>query len=107
GLGELEPSLRYLIEYPYGCLEQTLSRFIPLTKVKDLAASLEMKELEGPKLSGFIRAGVAKVARHQHEDGHFSLWPSGQTYPHLTVYALYGLSQARKAWIEVDQRALD
>jgi len=80
GLGDLEPSLRYLIEYPYGCLEQTLSRFIPLTKVQDLATSLNMDELKGPKLKAFIRAGVAKVAKHQHADGHFSLWPSGTTW---------------------------
>lgn len=107
GLSDLEPSLRYLIEYPYGCLEQTLSRFIPLTKVQDLAESLSMKELEGPKLTAFIRAGVAKVAKHQHEDGHFSLWPSGQTYPHLTVYAIYGLLEARRAGVAVPQDTLD
>lgn len=107
GLSDLEPSLRYLIEYPYGCLEQTLSRLIPMTKVQDLAQSLDMKDLEGPKLQGFIRAGVAKVARHQHADGHFSLWPSGKTYPHLTVYALYGLSEAQRAGVKVPQEVLD
>jgi hypothetical protein len=107
GLGELEPSLRYLIEYPYGCLEQTLSRFIPLTKVQDLAESLNMDDLEGPKLKSFIRAGVAKVARHQHSSGHFSLWPSGETYPHLTVYAIYGLAEAKRAGIKVPAEVID
>jgi alpha-2-macroglobulin len=107
GLGELEPSLRYLIEYPYGCLEQTLSRFIPLTKVQDLAESLNMEDLEGPKLKTFIRAGVAKVVRHQHASGHFSLWPSGEIYPHLTVYAIYGLAEAKRAGIKVPQDAID
>jgi alpha-2-macroglobulin len=107
GLGELEPSLRYLIEYPYGCLEQTLSRFIPLTKVQDLAESLNMEDLEGPKLKTFIRAGVAKVARHQHSSGHFSLWPSGETYPHLTVYAIYGLAEAKRAGIKVPADVID
>ncbi len=107
GLGELEPSLRYLVEYPYGCLEQTLSRFIPLTKVKDLAGSLGLKELEGPKLKSFIRAGAAKVVRHQHADGHYSLWPSGPTYPHLTVYATYGLLEAKRAGVKVDESAID
>jgi len=107
GLGDLEPSLRYLIEYPYGCLEQTLSRFIPLTKVKDLAGSLGMEELEGPKLKTFIRAGAAKVVRHQHADGHYSLWPSGPTYPHLTVYATYGLLEAKRAGVKVDEAAIE
>lgn len=108
GMSELEPSLRYLIEYPYGCLEQTLSRFIPLTKVKDLARSLELDELSETKLEDFVRAGAAKVARHQDSDsGHFSLWPGGEPYPHLTVYALYGLNEAKRAGVRVDTQAVN
>ncbi|WP_428267150.1 MG2 domain-containing protein [Haliangium sp.] len=107
GLSGLEQGLRYLIEYPYGCLEQTLSRFIPLTKVKDLAQSLELEELEKTPLDQFVRAGAAKVARHQDRDsGHFSLWPGGETYPHLTVYALYGLNEAKRAGVSVDEQAM-
>ena len=107
GLAELEPSLKYLIEYPYGCLEQTLSRFVPLAKVKDLSKSLDLKQLDGDKMTRFLRAGAAKVVRFQHADGNFSLWQNGQTYPHLTAYAIYGLNEARRAGVAVDQRALD
>ena len=101
GLSDLEPSLRYLVEYPYGCLEQTLSRFIPLVKAKDLSRSLELKGLAGTRMDAFIKAGVAKVARHQQGDGHFSLWPQSQTYPQLTVQALWGLHEAQKAGVAV------
>jgi len=107
GLAELGPALRYLVEYPYGCLEQTLSRFIPLVKVKDLAKTLEIKDLEGDKLEAFIRAGSAKVLRYQQADGHFTLWPDGATYPHLTVYALYGLHEARRSGVAVDEEAME
>jgi len=106
GLGELQESLRYLVQYPYGCLEQTLSGLIPLAKVRDLATSLGMRELQGPRLDRFMRAGVAKVIRHQHASGHFSLWPSSATYPHLTAYALYGLDEARQGGAKVDGAAL-
>ncbi len=101
GLGDLEPSLRYLVEYPYGCLEQTLSRFLPLAKAKDLATSLGFASLDGTKADAFLAAGVAKVQRHQQGDGHFSLWPQSSTYPHLTAYALWGLTEAQKAGVEV------
>jgi uncharacterized protein YfaS (alpha-2-macroglobulin family) len=107
GMSDLEPGLRYLIEYPYGCLEQTLSRFIPLTKVKDLARSLDIADLEKTKLDDFVRAGAAKVARHQDLDsGHFTLWPGSEPYPHLTVYALYGLNEAKRAGVKVDEKAM-
>jgi hypothetical protein len=105
GMSELEPALRHLIEYPYGCLEQTLSRFIPLTKVEDLAASLDMEALRGTELARFLRAGADKVVRHQQGDGHYSLWPAGATYPHLTVYATYGLLQAKNAGVRIDEAA--
>ncbi|MFH2005052.1 MAG: MG2 domain-containing protein [bacterium] len=106
GMSTLKEGLRYLIEYPYGCLEQTLSRFIPLTKVKDLALTLGFQDLQGPRLARFIRAGADKVARHQHDDGHFSLWPAGSTYPHLTAYAMYGLLEAKRAGVSVDEDTL-
>ncbi len=107
GLGDLEPSLRYLVEYPYGCLEQTMSRFIPLAKAKDLATSLGFASLAGTKADVFLAAGLAKVQRHQQGDGNFSLWPQSQPYPHLTAYALWGLTEARKAGLDVRQDTFD
>jgi uncharacterized protein YfaS (alpha-2-macroglobulin family) len=107
GVADLGPSLKYLIQYPYGCLEQTMSGLIPLLKVRDLAKSLGLKELSGTQLDRFIELGVAKVIRHQHPDGHFSLWPESSTYPHLSVYAMWGLNEARRSGVRVEQRALD
>ncbi len=106
GLGDLEPSLRYLVEYPYGCLEQTLSRFVPLAKAKDLAASMKLASLAGTRTDAFLAAGVAKVVRHQQGDGNFSLWPQSETHPHLTAYALWGLREARRAGVAVPEDAL-
>jgi uncharacterized protein YfaS (alpha-2-macroglobulin family) len=107
GLAGLENSLRYLIHYPYGCLEQTLSGLIPLFKVKDLAAALKLKELQGPRLQTYIQLGIAKVLRHQQDDGHFSLWPDSRTYPHLTAYALYGLMEAKRSGLRVNAKAVE
>ena len=71
GLSDMSAGLRYLIEYPYGCLEQTLSRFIPMTQVKDLAATLHIQGLEGPRLEGFIKETsadelIVATAIHDH-----------------------------------------
>jgi hypothetical protein len=106
GLSDLEPSLRYLLEYPYGCLEQTLSSLIPLFKVRDLATTLNLVGLRNQaKLRTYISLGVSKVFRHQHADGHFSLWPSTDTEPFLTAYALWGLAEAKAAGVTVREDA--
>lgn len=107
GVADLGPSLRSLVEYPYGCLEQTLSRFLPLVAAKDLAKTLDDPSLQGTRAQSFIRAGVQKVMRHQQGDGNFSLWPQSQTYPHLTAYALYGLTVAQQAGEKVPASVFD
>ena len=107
GLGDLAPGLRALVEYPYGCLEQTLSRFIPLVAARDLARILDDPSLQGTRANQFIAAGIAKVLRHQQGDGLFSLWPQSQTYPHLAAYALWGLTVAAAAGESVPRDAFD
>jgi uncharacterized protein YfaS (alpha-2-macroglobulin family) len=69
---------------------------VPLLAAKDLAGALDDGSLAGTKAEDFIQAGVAKVIRHQQTDGMFSLWPDSKTYPHLTAYALWGLTVAQQ-----------
>jgi uncharacterized protein YfaS (alpha-2-macroglobulin family) len=107
GVGELTPTLRSLVEYPYGCLEQTMSRLVPLMAAKDLAKTLDDSALGGTSADRFIRIGVQKIIRHQQGDGLFSLWPQSQTYPHLAAYALWGLTVAQKAGVEVPDDVFD
>jgi len=107
GVGDLAPGLRALVEYPYGCLEQTMSRFIPLVAAKDLANTLDDPSLKGTKANQFIRAGTQKVIRHQQADGLFSLWPQSQTYPHLAAYALWGLTVAEKSGEKIPVEVFD
>ncbi|MFN0251553.1 MAG: MG2 domain-containing protein [Kofleriaceae bacterium] len=106
GLAGIEDSLRGLVGYPYGCLEQTTSKVIPMIAVRDLAESLAIDGLAGPKLEGFVKAGIAKIGRHQTAYGGFSLWPGGSPEAYYTAYALWGLSLAQKAGYDVDQQRI-
>ncbi|MBA3457866.1 MAG: hypothetical protein H0T42_32585 [Deltaproteobacteria bacterium] len=102
GLAGLEDGLRDLIGYPYGCLEQTTSKVIPMLAVRDLAESLNVAGLSGPKLEGFVKAGIAKIGRHQTAYGGFSLWPGGEPEAYYTAYALWGLHLAKQGGYAVD-----
>jgi uncharacterized protein YfaS (alpha-2-macroglobulin family) len=97
GVAGLEEGLRDLIEYPYGCLEQTTSRLIPLVAVEELARGLKLPGLEGPQLQRFIRAGLTKLEGFQTDEGGFSLWMGGKPEPYLTAFALWGLKLASDA----------
>ncbi len=102
GLAGLEDGLRDLVGYPYGCLEQTTSKVIPMLAVRDLAESLDINGLTGAKLEGFVKAGIAKIGRHQTVYGGFSLWPGGEPEAYYTAYALWGLYLAKQSGYTVD-----
>jgi uncharacterized protein YfaS (alpha-2-macroglobulin family) len=107
GLGRLEEGLKYLVGYPYGCLEQTTSKMVPMIALRDLAGVVDLQEVSPGKIRGYVEAGIAKVLRHQHEDGGFGLWPGTPPEVHYTAYGLWGLQLAKSSGYAVDQGALD
>jgi uncharacterized protein YfaS (alpha-2-macroglobulin family) len=107
GLSGIEEGLSDLVEYPYGCLEQTTSKVIPMLAVRDLAESLQLDGLSGDRLDGFVKDGLAKIGRHQTPYGGFSLWPGGEPSAYYTAYALWGLYLAKQAGYKVDKTRIE
>ncbi len=69
----LEENLQYLINYPYGCLEQiTSSVFVQLM----LDRLVDLNENQKLEIDNNIRAAIRKMANFQLPSGGFSLWPS-------------------------------
>jgi uncharacterized protein YfaS (alpha-2-macroglobulin family) len=118
-------ALPYLVDYPYGCTEQTLSRFLPAAivaktlKDQGLSAEEAMSRVFGgievetagathPKgkhsleeLDRMVREGLARLYDFQHADGGWGWWKLGDSDPYMTAYVVWGLSLARDAGIEV------
>jgi uncharacterized protein YfaS (alpha-2-macroglobulin family) len=96
---DLADTLPYLVEYPYGCVEQTMSRFLPAIRV---AAILKQagggvgKELEA-KLPKVVEAGQKRLIELQQPDGGWGWQGSGTTHEMMTPYALFGLIAAEQA----------
>ena len=55
GMGRLDEGLAYLVGYPYGCLEQTTSKVVPMIALAELAKSTQLPGLAG---------GQARKAAH-------------------------------------------
>ncbi|HEY4178502.1 MAG TPA: MG2 domain-containing protein [Kofleriaceae bacterium] len=107
GLSGIEQGLADLIEYPYGCIEQTTSKVIPMIAVRELANQLALKGLAGPALDGFVKQGITKIGKFQSESGGFSLWMGGEPEAYYTAYALWGLKIAKDGGYKVDQTRVD
>jgi hypothetical protein len=96
---DLADTLPYLVEYPHGCVEQTMSRFLPALRV---AAILQqsgistIKQLE-EKLPKVVEAGQKRLIELQQPDGGWAWQGNGQTHEMMTPYALFGLIAAERA----------
>ncbi|MCE2413686.1 alpha-2-macroglobulin family protein [Candidatus Poribacteria bacterium] len=101
-------SLRYLIRYPHGCLEQTTSKVFSLLYFSDLARSVEPMLAAEDAVDHYITSGITKIESMLKSDDRFAYWPGG-TYvnPWSSIYASHFLVEARKAGYEVSDRVYD
>jgi uncharacterized protein YfaS (alpha-2-macroglobulin family) len=132
--GAMIDALPYLAGYPYGCVEQTLSRFVPTVVVKkalaDARVDLETvgrKRLEllqrrkdvehrwgrhrrnpvfdTEELDRMVRAGLDRIYSFQHADGGWGWWKMDESSPYTTAYVVESLRTARDAGVQIDGNA--
>jgi len=72
----LEKRLGYLIHYPYGCIEQTVSSVFPQLYLSDL---LDLNDASKKETEQNLRAGIQRLKSFQVSNGGFSYWP-GSSY---------------------------
>jgi uncharacterized protein YfaS (alpha-2-macroglobulin family) len=102
-LVQFSPQLRYLLHYPYGCIEQTTSTVFPLLYVGDLARQLDPKLFKNSTPEVMVQAGIQRLATMQLGSGGFGMWP-GDRSPYLwgSVYATHFLVEARRAGYQIE-----
>lgn len=124
-------ALPYLIDFPYGCTEQTMSRFLPAAIVArtlkelgvDPADAMERAfggiEKEHAKktqpggrkslaqLDEMVEQGLKRLYDFQHGDGGWGWWKEGESDRYMTAYVLWGLALARDGGISVREDAAE
>jgi uncharacterized protein YfaS (alpha-2-macroglobulin family) len=101
--GSLFGALDYLTTFPYGCVEQTMSSFLPNIVVTQAVNELGLKaSLDTAEVQQKIRAGIERLNNFQHEDGGWGWWETDESHPFMTAYVVAGLAQAKAAGVQVD-----
>jgi len=125
--GAMVDALPYLIEYPYGCTEQTLNRFLPavitqqtlrkmgvdLAAVQKMRTNLSVQEVSPPidrnpvfddaVLTKIVKAGVHRLTEMQLSDGGWG-WFSGwgeRSSAHTTAVVVRGLLIAKENGVAI------
>jgi uncharacterized protein YfaS (alpha-2-macroglobulin family) len=90
---ELRESLRYLLQYPYGCVEQVTSSLLPWLTVRDLRATIPELAKTDAEIADAVNRGVNLLLAMQTSSGGLSYWPGGRE-PMLWGSAYGGLALA-------------
>ncbi len=92
-----------LVTYPYGCVEQTASRLVPLAALH----GLQSHDLGVQDVTAFVEVGLDRLAKMQTRDGGFAYWPGGdRAHVYGTAYATWALTELKRSGIEVDEKLL-
>ncbi|MEP7286630.1 MAG: Ig-like domain-containing protein [Chloroflexota bacterium] len=100
-------ALNVLKNYPYQCLEQTVSRFLPNLMTY---RALKQLGLDDPKmkseLGDVINYAVQRLYAEQHTDGGWGWFVRDNSDALVTAYAVIGLSEAQQQGFDVDKDVL-
>ena len=92
-------AIHYLLDYPYGCVEQTSSGVLALAALR---GDIQQGLVSGVSLAEtdkYLNRGVQRILSLQTDSGGFAYWP-GQREPHVwgSIYAAAALSLAQTPW---------
>ncbi len=123
-------ALPYLINYPYGCTEQTMSRFLPTVVTAKTLRDLGLKpeDIAGRVFGGIeknsaaathpdgkhsldemdqmTQASLDRLCDFQHDDGGWGWWKEDDSDHWMTAYVVWGLSLARNADVHLKDGVL-
>jgi uncharacterized protein YfaS (alpha-2-macroglobulin family) len=124
-------ALPYLIEFPYGCTEQTMSRFLPaaivartLTKNGLDAGDVDDRIFGGieqgsaaathpggrkdlRRLDAMTTASMKRLYDFQHDDGGWGWWKEGSSDRFMTAYVVWGFAIAKEGGLPVRAEAVE
>ncbi|HEY6140907.1 MAG TPA: MG2 domain-containing protein [Thermoanaerobaculia bacterium] len=102
-------ALPYLLDYPYGCTEQTMSRFLPAAVVARTLRSLGHPATPPVlrKIDDVTAASMARLYDFQRGDGGWGWWKEGASDPFMTAYVVWGFAVAKEAGLPVRQTVVD
>lgn len=106
-LVQFSKNLSALVNYPYGCAEQTISSAFPQLYYSDLAKNLNQSSSLQKTAINNVQAAIDKLQSMQLSNGALSYWQgSGSESWWATIYGTHFLLEAQKAGYTVQEKGL-
>lgn len=105
--GALFNGLEYLIGFPYGCVEQTMSRALPNAVVSRAFHQLGIPEPTSLNLDRLVNESAQKLYGFQRDDGGWGWWFDDDSDSYQTAWVLFGLATMVEAGHEIDRGVIE
>lgn len=106
--GTLPTAMKYLIGYPYGCVEQTTSHLVPIIIATENKA-LFAEALADHDIKEMVEKGMQRLKTLQQSSGGWGWWwpENSPADPFVTTYVSEYLVRAQKANLVVDPTLIE
>lgn len=106
--GDTFSHLEYLVRYPYGCIEQTVSSTRPLLYLGSLVDRVAPALVANASIEEMVQSGIDRLFSMQTPSGGFAYWPGGIRPAYWgTANATHLLLDARDLGYPVNAQRLD
>ena len=105
--GSLLNGLEFLTGFPYGCVEQTMSRALPNAVVSRAFGELGLEPPPGTDLDRLVNESAQRLYGFQHQDGGWGWWYDDDSTPYQTAWVVFGLATMAGAGHEIDPGVIE
>jgi hypothetical protein len=104
---QIEKALSYLLDYPYGCVEQVTSRLMALYVLKEHADLIQQRPGRLEYTPAYLQAGIDQLLAMQLPSGSLASWPGGHDpYGYGSIYAFHLLTLVKDdASVQIPDKA--
>jgi uncharacterized protein YfaS (alpha-2-macroglobulin family) len=97
----------FLLNYPYSCLEQTISSAWTLLSLPEIVSSLDPNLATRAQLSSALAERIGRIQALQLYNGAFTSWPGGLQSDWNSIYASHLLITCEKRGIPVNKEMVN
>ncbi|MBD3290634.1 hypothetical protein GF337_17645, partial [candidate division KSB1 bacterium] len=104
----MSDGISYLYDYPYGCLEQKMSRVLPMILFENVVKAFDLPALKDGDYRKEVQNFLDHLIDFQTAIGGFSYWENGQTAnPYVSAWVVFGMIKAKDAGYKINSDVLN